>query len=288
MADSPLDSERIAALLDGRLRDPERARVLALLAADPDWCDIAIDAASAVDDTAGTAETPTADESSPKVRAPAKQRRARLWLGLVAAASIGVTILTRDIGLAGSELPAFSPALATSLVLTSAERVILTQDRWNQVRAGAADLSPGARSVRLGALSVDLFLSGDDDATDVRREMRDLLASVDGAAAVSRLLDAASDSAQLDASLASVRALALRDSYDAGVWLELHRVGARADVRPDAIVTLLRRAADGLPRTPDEEADIDARIRALEEALHRQDLAAEREAVNGLLRVMGT
>ncbi len=301
MTDRPLDAERVAALLDGRLSTRERAQVLAQMAAHPDWREVAADAAAVLGDEALGDETPSergplsgpslgdaaggASPVVPNVAPHTTSRRLGPWLGLAAAASLGVFVLMRD-GTPGGRADApWSPARATSVVLAPDERAQLVQDRWIVVRAGTQVLNADAVAVRLGALSVDAYLDREGGGAEAIDEMRSLLETVDGSAAASRLLEAASDSASRGAAFAVVRGLVPTDAYDAGVWLELRRAGVPGDAEGLSVVARVveRRGAQEA-----DAAELRGTMETLEAQVRRGDARGVRDAATAVLRGVGS
>lgn len=288
MSDSSLNAERVAAFLDGRLSTEERAIVLAQLAADPDWREVAIDAAAIsqdVNEADGNVESPSlnlstdagADGSSLTVGRRDSRRSATRtwapWVALAAAASITVfALVRRDDTVVVETLPApVAPVQALAMTVASEDVRDLMRERWRVVRAGAGTLDETTRSVRLGALSVDALLDREGQGAEARAEMVDLLQPLNAAVARA-LVNDARDSASFVVAFGSVRQLVLADAYDVGVWLELLRAGSESARSAPGTIERLLRVVEAKELSPERAAELTARVRRLEEALRAEDM----------------
>lgn len=283
MNEPPLTAERVAAFLDGRMSGEERLAVLAQLAADPEWRDIAIDAAAVRDEVEGSAHV------GEKVPLPFASRRSAAtrwmpWLALAAAACVAVFVLVRRDDAAAvpaSDAPV-APVQALALSVSDEAARALTRERWQVVRAETVRIDDVARAVRLGALSVDALLDLAGEGADARAEMVELLEPLNGAVA-RKLLSEARDSAALVDALDAARGLVAHEAFDVGVWLELLRAGSEAARTAPDMHALLRRVADAKQLSPEQAAELADRIRRLESNIRSEDQAAIRELASAVL-----
>ncbi len=248
----PLNDERVAALLDGRLAGAERDAVLAQLAADPEWRQVLIDAAIVIDDVSSGRETGGTNlgvADAAVTRAAARQvlpiargavpasasmtRRLIPLAALAAAAAIGFLVLN------GRDRPESVPQItdgidagaAYTVALAPEALAALQRDRWSVQRAASDSVSAIGRAVRLGVWAVDAGLDRAGGGQEAREAMVALLAPVPGAGAATAMLRATKDSASSAQAFAAVRALVDPEAFDVGVALELVRSGSSRDVR---------------------------------------------------------
>lgn len=231
MPERPLDDERIAAFLDGRLSPEERAVVLSQVANDPMWREVLADAARVLSEP-----TPQRAEVGTGYRWPVRPWAIAAGLVLVVGGGWWVMSVRED----PSAPSVFQLAMAEPAPSTGAGFDAAALDRWQQVRAATSDVSPMARSVRLGVLSVTVLdaAARADSATllVVLGDMRALLMPVSGSAPTLQALYDIMTTARTDSdeatgravshALQGVRALSDADSYDAGALLEVERTRA--------------------------------------------------------------
>lgn len=296
MTEQPLDAERVAALLDGRLNAEERARVLGQLAADPEWREIAIDAGIASADlqlapaaiAAPAAASPRADADPRAAGSRSTFRRTIPWIALAAAASVAVFVFRKPPTDEPRSVASVSPASARQFAMRSEDLGTLTRDRWATLRSGSTTLERVALSVRLGALAVDASLDQDGKGAEATAEMVDLMQSLPVAGAATGLLRQAVDSATQAQAFSATRALVDTTAFDAGVWLELIRAGGVSAISDSLATTLLSTVAQSMSASGDRAATIDTAIARLERELKAGRSPAAREAASELLRLLAS
>ncbi|HEX8696750.1 MAG TPA: hypothetical protein VF746_30305 [Longimicrobium sp.] len=260
MKDPGIDDNRLAALLDGRLDERERAELLARLAQSDDDYEVLADTAGVLREleAAGVGQ-PRAPEvaapgdpgeserpSEPGV-IPLRPRRARGWhrpgaRRLALAAVLAAVALGSVLWLRRNAPDPVDPARLATVV---AEGGASLSPEWVRSRPwrstlGAGDpLTDEARAVRLGALLVDLELAvrQRDAATAslLASQVQVLLEDVDGAGQVADVYRQVGESAaeapeRLQYLLAAGRAgmadVVDRDLLGLGAWAEAARLAA--------------------------------------------------------------
>lgn len=289
----PMDPERLAALLDGRVDAEERAALVAALAASGD------DAAVFADALAVTLELEAEDAAAPAVPIapagargaagatviplrPAERRRwpgvPRRWLALAAAAAV-VALVPLAWSVRG-RAPAGAGAYA-ALVRGGGLPAGWNARPWPGTRADTDPLTPRARGARIGARLVDLRLAvrvRDPAAGRAAAEVAGLLEALPAsgpATAVYREVErrAGEPAGALEPLLARGEKAAARlagaESVALGAWAEAARLAAaRGDAaffRARASRAALRRAsADATLPAPARAAAqrVDAALRA--------------------------
>jgi len=247
MSERPLDAERVAALLDGRLSASERELVLAQIAADPEWREVLADAASAVAVPAGVdvslamplpalqgAPRDALDEARRAATTMTTDRRTVRWAPIMLAASV---ILAVALGTWRFTTRTASPFLPTENPITVAleEATDLTRDqvtldsRWPRVRALTEVLTARAIGVRVGAMSVDMLARSQpkDSATlsGVREELVTTLQLVPGSGPIVSGIQNAATNVELEQALRSRRLLVDSVAFDAGDRSTARRLG---------------------------------------------------------------
>lgn len=282
MSKTPLSAERVAAFLDGRLSAEERTDVLAQLATDPDWREIAADAAAARADVQGT----VGDEVAPR---RAVGTRWGPWIALAAAAVVTVVVLGRRDSATvvnGRSVP-IAPVQALALGVSPDGARALASERWRVVRAGTNEIDDLARAVRLGALSVDALLDRDGQGSEARAEMVELLEPLNGAVA-RRMLADARDSASVVMALSAARALVLNDAYDVGVWLQLLRAGSESARTATGMTALLRGVVEAKQLSPERAAELAALVRRVESLAPSQSQQTVRDLATTVLALLAS
>ena len=308
MSKDPIDSETLAAFLEGRLEPHERAALLERLARDPDAYETFVEAAAIERELAGIAHDDAgasggAPEDAEKFR-PLKDRTPwRYAIPLAAAAGIGALLVGRAL-LRPSAPPVLladaSALLAASRAATleSALGANWTEPAWTGTRGTATELSEGQRAFRLGSRLAVLALAtdaGDPDAAQrAAIELRELFSAVDGGAPVAARLDnlaggvgsggpSGGASAALRDIVSALEALVPGVWLRTGAWVEQARLTARAGAvrwfAPDgpaadelrALVAALR--SDSAPTAPSTAARLDAVRAAVTTGLDQQALA---------------
>lgn len=238
----PVDAERLAALLDGRLSGAEREEVLAQLAASDDLAEVYADAVAALAEPAGVAaheprrETPVIPLRPPRPRA--WLRRSAGWLA--AAAAVALLVLSPWVRGRFVAPGASAPARYVAL-LEQPEGLPEGYELrpWGAARAAGEPLGPDARAVRVGARLAQLELAArgrDTSVAALARDVAALLGDVPGggaAAAVYREVERrASEPAEGLAPLlaqgsAAASGVAGAQGVALGAWLEVARVAAQ-------------------------------------------------------------
>ena len=184
MNGSPIDPERLAALLDGRVTGRERAELLARLAADGEALEAYADALAVTDELEREDEAAGAEAEGARVL-PFRPARRQAWrpgprLALaasLAAVAVGVTAWGLVRGRGGDDDPGRYAALLGRPGLPAGWDAA----PWTAARAPDETLDPRARAVRVGARITDL---------EAAAAARDSLAARQAAADVGALLGA--------------------------------------------------------------------------------------------------
>lgn len=248
LTDSPhIDPERLAALLDGRLDAAQAAAVRAQLATASD--DILTAYADAVTVSA---------ELTRDIAPISSARGGRRWLalssiGAVAAAALAVVVVRSERNPSAGYRPG---VLAAAIPLNAPGP---DAPVWGTTRGGAVTVEQRSRSVRIGALLVDLEVGmrRDDHGRAAAGAIARLLQGVPVGATASAPLQAYADSR--DATMSTDRrrelgqmALQLMDGTlaDAGAYLEAARLATSSgdasffDAAPASVLTRLERRQD--------------------------------------------
>lgn len=214
-ASNPIDPERLAALLDGRLDAAEAERVRAELAASDD--DVLGAYADAVYVTRG-AEAAVV---------PIEARRRRRWIVPIAIAAAAAITFAVFIPRARGD---YSPASFAQGISFGASQPATAV--WGAVRGTEATTAPRAMAARIGALLTDLEVSGSADASRAAaRELAALLDGVTGGAVLApsfRRYADGGDWTPADRRTAGMQVLSLSDRpfAEAGAYLEAARLAA--------------------------------------------------------------
>jgi hypothetical protein len=269
-----MDAERIAALIDGRLGEPERAEVIAQLAASEDDREVFSDALAAL----GQAES--AEDSDPKVTAlhPRAERHWGTWgwRGLAAAAVLAAVVAAPwawdQIRGSASADPA-----RLAIALNGAEGLPdgWEGSPWSAVR-GTDAFSEEGRAARLGARLVDLEVaarSRDPRVATIAAEVVALLENVSGAgpvASVYRVIGQRSGDPPerieplLERGQQAVTRLLDNHLLELGAWVEAARIAA---ARQDAAFFRARFSRETLERAASSPT-LDPSVLAIAERIH--------------------
>lgn len=236
MNDDQLDNETVAAFLDGTLPEPERARVIRLLASSPELLGDTLEAAKVVAEL--ERESPPVKVLRPVPVRAHWPRRALLAAPFLAAAGIAGLIISRR------EIPPDVIALARSAQFAneqgpgSIDRSLgasWDQPRWTTVRGGSPDGRSVGLSARIGARVAQLeFAAAATDSVAYKRvasSLSELVSSIDAGGPVAEQLRGTSfpSSAAHAALVSRVRALSSSvAAFDLGVWLETARLAGTA------------------------------------------------------------
>jgi hypothetical protein len=224
--DDMIPAEKLAAFIDGRLDETERAEVMAVLARSEDAREILADAVSVLHpDSEG-------DTAAPDVRVALPRIRRLKWSApLAAAAAIAVVTLglLRDGGDPGADMVA--AVAAAPAVLPEAWAA---DPGWTLMRGDPDETGPTL--FRIGVRLVDLrvaLAAGDQANRDrIASELANLLDRIDGGAALARPFEAIAQGVpqresaiedQIETALAVLDAPAIR----LGHALEAARIAAR-------------------------------------------------------------
>jgi hypothetical protein len=260
--DSDIEPERIAALLDGKVGEEERAELLRMLAVSRSFHELTetaavlreleefpADAASVHDALA--VSPPIRPPGGPE-RAPPSMVRGRRWRRRWAAlASVAALVLLAPLVWRAAAGGADVGTPASLLAFRDAGLPAnWTADRpWPATLGEAASLTPTARAVRAGALHTDLLLGTGDTAqvARLRAEMSTLLSGVEGAAGLNQAYSATGQEVgqALASAGAALEQLLGPDEVRWGAWLEAARIAA---VRRDAAFFRVRASRAALDR----------------------------------------
>ena len=308
-----IDPEELAALLDGRLIEPARSRVIAALADSPKLLEIYANASAAL------LEVEADDRStmySEQIAAPPVRNERRISKGTIALFALAAVLVlavaissvregrtsSLDLvrGTPGIQPIALGPPQTILALLSPSQmKVALPPSPWPVTR-GAIIPAPGnGQAVRIGATIAELELQRAArmiNANVTARSIGTMLDGINGgtvAGAAYRAIADAPDSAVTDAQLRSASALAERfvnaRELRSGAWLAAVRVAAlRQDITfVDATTTSV--ALDELraiaKAAPGARVLIDALARALD--ARTRDWSTVNNSATDLLRELG-
>jgi hypothetical protein len=296
--ESRVDAERLAALLDGRLGERERAEVLAELAASDEAYEAYADALAVARELEG--------ERGASAVIPLDPRRARwrrggsrgLWVALAAAGLVGIAVLP---WLRSDRDAADSPTGVVAILTDRTLPASWDGAPWATTRGAGDPRSDAARAARLGARLVDFELAArahDPRARALAGDVARLLDGVPRGPIVATLYRAVSSGAVdprdslallLERGRAAARG-ASESHYTLGAWAEAGRVAAahgdggyfKALARGDALS-----AALGSSDVSPEARALVERVRAAAASSGAPDLGAVRRDLDELLAVLG-
>ena len=223
---SPLNAEKVAALIDGRLSEDERAALLARLGESDEDLSVMIDAASAV----AHLDEPRRESAPIASIASARKRR---WRGVtfatvsLAAAAVAVVVL---------RTPSGNVESASEMVNALSSHDALPPD-WNyapwRVQRGGEGVGDSSVFIRIGVRATDLELAIRARDTTVARFANDismLLGNVPGGSAVGAIYQRLAANPQSNELLTNSRSalagLPRQDLITIGGWLEAARIAA--------------------------------------------------------------
>lgn len=301
MKDSGIPDERLAALLDGRLDERERAELLARLAQSDDDYEVLADTAAVLGDlesagverprmpeTAARAEPGEAERPGERNVIPLRPRPARGWHGsgarwgalaaVLAAVALAAVLWSR----LGSTDPG-DPARLAALLHAGDARLQegWTDDHpWRRTRGPGDALTDQARAARLGALLVDLELAVATRDTPLVAPLAEriaaLLEDLSAGSAEAMYHEISRRSAEsperlkplLEQGREDVADLAGEDFVGLGAWVEAARLAAAV---PD----------EGFFRTRETRAALERAVALLAPGPARDSLERTRRAVRG-------
>lgn len=231
---SPVDPERLAALIEGRLTAEQRTALLGELDASPEALEAYADAVYAVRELEGDGKVLDVQTSLPRRSARSAWTRYVPTIAVAAAILIAVALpLARRAGVARLDE---SAVIAGALGPVSESSNPWPRVPWSEQRGPSDALSPRARAVRIGARIVDLDLlarAGDTSASSAALQVAALLDGVPAggvAAAAYRALGEQDTGSAQRAALGTAASLAEQVAGEAevraGAWLEAARVAA--------------------------------------------------------------
>ncbi|HEX8361911.1 MAG TPA: hypothetical protein VF613_17460 [Longimicrobium sp.] len=311
MRESDIETERLAALLDGKLGGSERDELLAKLSSSGDDFDIFAETAAVLREAEEASVSSVAPDAAPAAVAPVRAsavrpvppstrasrgwRRPARWVGIAAvlALALSVSVFLRPGG-ARSRSP---------------ERVVqLLSDRagglpagwtarrpWGTALGAGNPLTSTGRAVRVGALHTDLVLAVEarqsQEVARLAAEVAVLLAEVPASAPVAdAYLGAARAAGQvperLEAAGEGAAELLGRDYVELGVWAEAARIAA---ARRDAGFFRARESGVMLERAssrPDLPPSARAEIERVQGASVGPDWPVLGAALDALLRTL--
>ncbi len=183
MSEPRIDPEQLAALLDGRLDERQRAEVMAQLAKSPDALEAYADAVAIAAELEGGAAGGGGAEVIP-LRQPGRPRGFRVarWQWLAAAAVIAGVALTPLVWRSPSDADASDPGrFVDALANENAGLPPGWNGRpWSATRSVTDPLTPEARAVRVGVGLVDLELAVRARDTAAAQFAAEIAALLDG------------------------------------------------------------------------------------------------------------
>jgi len=226
-------AEQLALLLDRRLSDDERAKVLASIDADPEAREALADAAAVLEELNDSSHVLEGRRSS--VRSTWMHFRVRRDIWLAAAAVLVIALAVPLVN--GVRKPARLPPVETiALALEHSGSASITTSRpWREFRGAAQPVSRQGRAVRLGALLADLSLfaaAGDTAATSLAAQIAAAVDEYPGGSAVGDSYRAMIRPGALPDALTRGRgaqaaeALVGERTLRLGGWLEAARIAA--------------------------------------------------------------
>jgi hypothetical protein len=279
-----MDAERFAALLDGRLSAADRETLMAELADSDEGLEVLADAIAVSDDASAVEDEPDTDADATVV--PLRPRlRPAVWGAAMAVAAVLALLLAAPWLM--QRIRSAEPAGPAQVAMLLADSPTTMPDEWNRrpwtATRGAEDpVTPEARSVRLGAVLLELEVAaraGDEGAARLSEEAALLLGGFPGAgpassiyrAAAGRFAEAPAEAAALlPEGEAAALAVADAERVRIGAWLQGARMAA---ARRDAAFFGTRASQEALDRLAALSADGDdrERVQSIRRAIDTED-----------------
>lgn len=282
MTESRIDTERLAALIDGRLSASDRAAVLKELAvSDSDTFAAIVDAAAVADDLAGNSKKSSAGSTL----SISRSRPYRIAVGMAIAAGLIAVFAIPLASRRDRQMPDFRTDFASMLTARSFPALPSALG----IARGSADAKPDtAAAFRMGGLLTDLRLGsrGSMRRRDVAMDLSELLRDT-GQPAVSTLfagIAVAAEGAATSSDTAIATAVRMasptgpESAVTAGAWIEAARfAAATAD---EQFFTQTDHVSENLGTLTDARAPGSAKeIRRLIRVRGWSDLARELESL---------
>ena len=280
MTEPEIDLERLAALLEGRVDEKERAELVARLAASPEARAVLADAAAIIGEVPASLATPSGSTRSGRLRGrlPFSTR----WMAL--AAGVVIVVGTSVVYRAAKTRPIDAAGYATMLSDRSSGLPASFDTRpWGATRSSTQPVTDNGRAYRLGARLTDLELAvprRDSQVAPLAQDAASLLVDVPVAGGAARafrdLATAASTpNAALEPLLGNARAeLTSLGDIDQerlryGAWLEAARVAAARRDTAFFRRRETRQTLEGLARLSEETSEARLMVTAVEATINR-------------------
>ena len=287
-----IDPERIAALIDGKLNDAERAALMAELDASPEAFEVFADAVAALSDDDEEEAQPAANPPAAVIPIATRRPRSRLYASIGAIAATLIVIVGLSL-LRGSGGSTNTPQTLVALLDRPNDAVPLTAAApWSELRGGDDGVAARARAVRIGVRLVDLELlmrSGDTAAASrVARQIGTMLDGIPAGSAAATAYRTIADSPSATADARQTAAsfaerVAGAEGVRLGAWLEAARMATASRDSAFFAKASADRAFSAPANLPQGSAASLEDLRQLLRAPNR-DWAAIQTAIAALLR----
>lgn len=296
MKEPPIDPERLAAFLDGRVAEPERSAVVKQIASSDEAYDVLVDVSAVLPEVESTTLVHDAPAAKRRFRFARSKRVSVVVLAFAAMLVFAVAVKSwLNRGATNGDGPLVALATPTNGLDADFYRAPL----WSATRGESAPIRSDARAVRLGVRLADVSLSVNaptSSGSSALADIAELLDGIPGAAATAaqiRSMSATSDSSDAQArnAYADVVQFADRALVDAGFTLELSRAAARSrnsDFFTNArTARALARVAD-LPALRERAPNDIPALHALTRSAASADWAHVERTVSELIRALAS
>ena len=181
MKEPSIDPERLAAFIDGRVREPERSALLKQIASSDQAFDALVDASAVLAEI----ESPGRAASSGSRQHRVFARWKPMKLVVTAAASLLVVAAVHSVLTRGPNASTHADPRRLALVAPASRSLdsgFYRTALWPATRGASIPLRPDARAVRLGVRLADLQLSGSASTAIGQTPASDIAAMLDGVA----------------------------------------------------------------------------------------------------------